>query len=188
MFFIKHKKTRKQQEEEIRSFMDFSNWNREDIIDELNILIPEIDLSVFSDEELESLLRANYDFEDYTDKELRSILKRHERYINLSREDLEESLEEADNEKFDKTIEFAKYAIIAMVIIVIIISYFGMQKYDSRLQTLEYQNRELYQENLYLSEENDKNKEDISTLSNIIDAILWYIISDDVESESSVTL
>ena len=56
-----------------------------------------------------------------------------------------------------------------------------MQKYDSRLQTLEYQNRELYQEN-------DKNKEDISTLSNIIDAILWYIISDDVESESSVTL
>lgn len=175
MFFIKNKKSRQKLENEVRSFMDLSDWTREEMEENLESLIPEIDLSIFSDEEIEGLLRSNYDFSEYTTRELKDLISRHKRFKDYSREDLEEALEEAVNDRFYAIMKLAKDFIIAIVIIVTIIAFLNMRNFDSRIQKLEQQNQVLAETVTVLADENAQMKEEITSLANLIEVIIWYI-------------
>lgn len=175
MFLIKNKKSRQKLENEVRSFMDLSDWTREEMEENLESLIPEIDLSIFSDEEIEGLLRSNYDFSEYTTRELKDLISRHKRFKDYSREDLEEALEEAVNDRFYAIMKLAKDFIIAIVIIVTIIAFLNMRNFDSRIQKLEQQNQVLAETVTVLADENAQMKEEITSLANLIEVIIWYI-------------
>ena len=56
------KMSRKDLEEEIRVYKDFSKYTRKELENELRILLPDINLNEFSDQDLEDLLRSNYSF------------------------------------------------------------------------------------------------------------------------------
>lgn len=175
MFFIKNKKSRQKLENEVRSFMDLSDWTREEMEENLESLIPEIDLSIFSDEEIEGLLRSNYDFSEYTTRELKDLISRHKRFKDYSREDLEEALEEAVNDRFYAIMKIAKDCIIAIVIITTIIAFFNMRNFDSRIQKLEEQNQLLTETVIVLADENAQIKEEMTSLADLIEVIIWYI-------------
>ena len=175
MFFIKNKKSRQKLENEVRSFMDLSDWTREEMEENLDSLIPEIDLSIFSDEEIEGLLRSNYDFFEYTTRELKDLISRHKRFKDYSREDLEEALEEAVNDRFYAIMKIAKDCIIAIVIITTIIAFLNMRNFDSRIQKLEEQNQLLTETVIVLADENAQIKEEMTSLADLIEVIIWYI-------------
>lgn len=175
MLFIKNKKSRQKLENEVRSFMDLSDWTREEMEENLESLIPEIDLSIFSDEEIEGLLRSNFDFSEYTTRELRDLISRHKRFKDYSREDLEEALEEAVNDRFYAIMKIAKDCIIAIVIIATIIAFFNMRNFESRIQKLEEQNQLLTETVIVLADENAQIKEEITSLEELIEVIIWYI-------------
>lgn len=175
MFFIKNKKSRQKLENEVRSFMDLSDWTREEMEENLESLIPEIDLSIFSDEEIEGLLRSNYDFSEYTTRELKDLISKHKRFKDYSREDLEEALEEAVNDRFYAIMKIAKDCIIAIVIITTIIAFLNMRNFDSRIQKLEEQNQLLTETVIVLADENAQIKEEMTSLADLIEVIIWYI-------------
>ena len=123
----------------------------------------------------EGLLRSNFDFSEYTTRELRDLISRHKRFKDYSREDLEEALEEAVNDKFYAIMKIAKDFIIAIVIIATIIAFFNMHNFDNRIQKLEAQNQLLGGAVVILAEENAQMKEEIKSLEDLIEVIIWYI-------------
>ena len=60
------KMSRKDLEEEIRVYKDFSKYTRKELEKKLRVLLPDINLNEFSDQELEDLLRSNYTFSEYS--------------------------------------------------------------------------------------------------------------------------
>lgn len=171
------KMNRKDLEEEIRVYKDFSKYTRKKLEEELRILLPEINLNEFSKQELEELLRSNYTFDDYTTKELRKEARRHEFFDVWTREELEEECEDLEN-----LVETKKYNIIWVIIIGIACMLIGYS-YGSIQTKLEYleQRTELFQQELNLIEyQNVQLENEVDTLEDIIDLIILHMLSDEL--------
>lgn len=166
--------TRRDLEEEIRTYKDFSKYNRKELEKELKELLPEINLDEFSDQQLEDLLRANYSFSDYTTQELREELRRHSRFQEWSREELEEEYEQLEEPNVEK------HKNIRWILIVVLCSimayYFGAM--NTQLNYQEQRIQELQQELNILEQENEVVEDKVDTLSDVIDMIIDYITTD----------
>ena len=166
--------TRRDLEEEIRTYKDFSKYNRKELEKELKELLPEINLDEFSDQQLEDLLRANYSFSDYTTQELREELRRHSRFQEWSREELEEEYEQLEEPNVEK------HKNIRWILIVVLCSimayYFGAM--NTQLDYQEQRIQELQQELNILEQENEVVEDKVDTLSDVIDMIIDYITTD----------
>lgn len=175
------KMTRSSLEEEIRGYKDFSKYTRKELEKELRVLLPDINLNEFSDQELEDLLRANYSFSDYTTKELRQELRRHDRFEEWSREELEEDYEQL--EKPEANAE--KYKNIRWILIAVLCAFLGYYygSMNTKLDYLEQRTEQLQQELNFIEYQNEQLEDRVDTLSEIIDLIIIYITSDDVVPE-----
>ena len=83
------KMTRKDLEEEIRVYKDFSKYTRKELEKKLRVLLPDINLNEFSDQELEDLLRSNYTFSEYSTEQLQQELN----FIEYQNEQLEDRVD-----------------------------------------------------------------------------------------------
>lgn len=176
------KMSRKDLEEVIREYKDFSKYTRKELEKELRVLLPDINLKEFSDQELEDLLRANYSFSDYNIKELRQELRRHERFEEWTREELEEEYKELEDLEKSKKLNVIWLIIIVIACLLIGYSYGSM---NTKLDYLEQRTEQLQQELNLMDYQNDLLKDRVDTLSDVIDLIIIYITSDDVVPEEN---
>jgi len=172
------KMSRKDLEEEIRVYKDFSKYTRKELENELRILLPDINLNEFSDQDLEDLLRSNYTFEEYSTEELREEARRHERFEEWTREELEEDYEQLENTEANAE----KYKNIKWILIAVLCAFLGYYygSMNTKLNYLEQRTEQLQQELNFIEYQNEQLEDRVDTLSDIIDLIIIYITSDDL--------
>ena len=148
------KMSRKDLEEEIRVYKDFSKYTRKELENELRILLPDINLNEFSDQDLEDLLRSNYTFEEYSTEELREEARRHERFEEWSREELEEDYEQLENTEANAE----KYKNIKWILIAVLCAFLGYYygSMNTKLNYLEQRTEQLQQELNFIEYQNEQ--------------------------------
>ena len=180
------KMSRKDLEEAIREYKDFSKYTRKDLKKELRVLLPDINLNEFSDQELEDLLRSNYTFEEYSTEELREEARRHERFEEWTREELEEDYEQLEQPQS----KVERYKTIRWILIAVLCAFLGYYygSMNTKLEYLEQRTEQLQQELTVMEQGNNLLEDRVDTLSDIIDLIIIYITSDDIpEAENPGT-
>ena len=162
------KMTRKDLEEEIRVYKDFSKYTRKELEKKLRVLLPDINLNEFSDQELEDLLRSNYTFSEYSTEELREEARRQ----------LEEDYEQLENTEANAE----KYKNIKWILIAVLCAFLGYYygSMNTKLNYLEQRTEQLQQELNFIEYQNEQLEDRVDTLSDIIDLIIIYITSDDL--------
>mgnify|MGYP000056407134 FL=1 len=172
------KMSRKDLEEAIREYKDFSKYTRKELEKELRVLLPDINLNEFSDQDLEDLLRSNYTFEEYSTEELREEARRHERFEEWSREELEEDYEKL--EQAQSKVE--RYKTIRWILIAVLCAFLGYYfgSMNTELKYLEQRIEQLQQEVNLIEYQNEQLEDNVDTLSDIVDLIIIYITSDDL--------
>lgn len=177
------KMSRKDLEEAIREYKDFSKYTRKELEKELRVLLPDINLGEFSDQGLEDLLRSNYTFSDYTTEELRDELRRHARFEEWTREELEEDYEQL--EQTQSKVE--RHKTIRWILIAVLCAFLGYYygSMNTKLEYLEQRTEQLQQELNLVEYQNEILEDEVDTLSDIIDLIIIYITSDDVVPEEN---
>lgn len=172
------KMSRKDLEEEIRVYKDFSKYTRKELENELRILLPDINLNEFSDQDLEDLLRSNYTFEEYSTEELREEARRHERFEEWSREELEEDYEKLEQPQS----KVERYKTIRWILIAVLCAFLGYYygSMNTKLNYLEQRTEQLQQELNFIEYQNEQLEDNVDTLSDIVDLIIIYITSDDL--------
>lgn len=177
------KMSRKDLEEAIREYKDFSKYTRKELEKELRVLLPDINLNEFSDQDLEDLLRSNYTFEEYSTEELREEARRHERFEEWSREELEEDYEKLEQPQS----KVERYKTIRWILIAVLCAFLGYYfgSMNTELKYLEQRTEQLQQELSTMELENGLMEDRVDTLSDIIDLIIIYITSDNVVPEEN---
>ena len=172
------KMSRKDLEEAIREYKDFSKYTRKELEKELRVLLPDINLNEFSDQDLEDLLRSNYTFEEYSTEELREEARRHERFEEWSREELEEDYEKLEQPQS----KVERYKTIRWILIAVLCAFLGYYygSMNTKLNYLEQRTEQLQQELNFIEYQNEQLEDRVDTLSDIIDLIIIYITSDDL--------
>ena len=175
----KYKKmTREELQEIVRSYTDFSKYTREEMIDEIEEInsklpFPEMkvllkDIQTFSDEELKEYFKSLY-CSDWTRDDLLEDIERHERFEELSREDLEEEYLNLEEKEYNKII--VRTVIILFAYTIISTMFFsGNEKGD------EISKREIEA----LEQKIEQQEKQIESMEDVIDAIIdVFIIPED---------
>ena len=172
------KMSRKDLEEAIREYKDFSKYSRKELEKELRVLLPDINLNEFSDQELEDLLRSNYTFDDYSTEELREEARRHERFEEWTREELEEDYEQLEQPQ----LKVERYKTIRWILIAVLCAFLGYYygSMNTKLEYLEQRTEQLHHELNLIDYQNEILEDRVDTLSDIIDLIIIYVTSDEL--------
>lgn len=175
----KYKKmTREELQEIVRSYTDFSKYTREEMIDEIEEInsklpFPEMkvllkDIQTFSDEELKEYFKSVY-CSDWTRDDLLGDIERHERFEELSREDLEEEYLDLEEEKHNKGI-FITVIILFAYTIVSTMFFSGNEKGE------EISKKEIEA----LEQKIEQQEEKIESMEDVINAIIdVFIVPED---------
>ena len=178
MFFKDKKMTRKDLEEAIREYKDFSKYTRKELEKELRVLLPDINLNEFSDQGVEDLLRSNILFLSIAQ---RSFGKK-QGDMNASKSGVETELEE-DYEKLEQPqSKVERYKTIRWILIAVLCAFLGYYfgSMNTELKYLEQRIEQLQQEVNLIEYQNEQLEDNVDTLSDIVDLIIIYITSDDL--------
>ncbi len=169
------KMPREKLEEIVCSYTDFSKYTREEILDDIKEKIEGVrsyplkqealkKIQSFSDEELKEYFKSLY-CSDWTRDDLLGDIERHERFEELSREDLEEEYLNLEEKKHNKEIVITVIILFAYMIISTMF-FSGNEKGD------EISKKEIEA----LEQKIEQQEKQIESMEDVIDAIIDVFI------------